>query len=478
MGRITTSDAIVSEAFQKAIIFHNLEEEILVLGTDLKADEATTVLRFIPFPSEPVVSLVEGNPFQRVSELMKEHEMVFLQFSKSGSSSALPVEVAFSAKIGAHDVTVICINEIAEFRSWVAGFLEGKGLVPGDDYQPVEHVASDYVKRDIKYFVFDLVEITPEAQFVEPIAYRFKSNELYYPLKTSNTFGGSGGIDLTIIAPRILCDTGPFSQALYIDRTEDIYESYPCLSSLSKKRPFSYPVRTSTTAELSRAEVRSIHAPARNFFDKKEAILMQLIRYYGEYDFDEDILIDISEAPRENIYKFEASDLYDPFAELNLGGLVERIEAIPPAIVDKDLVLKEACLKATLSAIEIEIERFEQRLIAAVEGPGDSGNVLTLEKRIDELLDAYEKYRKMRPADYLLPEKKTVKVKTTQPSQQDSVLELKGMSRSGPFYHAAGIEGNGYEVLKSDKTYRMTIYLVYPRDYPFPSNYVYIENFK
>ena len=32
MGRVTTSDAVVSEDSQKAIIFHNLEEEILILG--------------------------------------------------------------------------------------------------------------------------------------------------------------------------------------------------------------------------------------------------------------------------------------------------------------------------------------------------------------------------------------------------------------------------------------------------------------
>jgi len=331
MGRVTTSDAVVSEDFQNAIIFHNLEEEVLILGTELKADRTTTVLRFIPFPSEPTVTLVEGDPFERVSELMKEHEMVFLQFSKSGSSSAVPVEVVFSAKIGVHDVTVICINEAGKFKKWVEEFLEGKGLVPGDDYQEVEHVASDYVKRDIKYFVFDLVEITPEAQYVEPIAYRFKSKELYYPLKTSNTFGGSGGIDLIIMAPRILCDTGPFPKALYTGKKD----RSPCISSLSKKHPFSHAVQTSTTAELSRAEVKSIYAPAGNLFNKKESIFMQLIRYYGEYDFDDDILIDISRASKETIYEWNASDNDDPFSYNSMKELDKIIESLPSAAADE-----------------------------------------------------------------------------------------------------------------------------------------------
>jgi|APSaa5957512622_1039677.scaffolds.fasta_scaffold13903_2 hypothetical protein len=340
MGRITTSDVTVSEDAQKAIIFHNLEEEILILGTDLKADKETTILRFIPFPSEPTVKLAEGKPFDRVSELMKKHNMVFLEYSKSGSSSSVPVEVTFSAKIGAHDVTVVCINDIAEFRNWVAGFLKSKGLSFEGDNRNVEYIASDYVKRNIKYFVFDLVEITHEAQFVEPIAYRFKSKKLYYPLKTSNTFGGSGGIDLIIITPRVLCDIGPFSQALYItDKEKELarelareemaainpdYVSddwrysnrYDCLEPLS--------ARASTTTELLRADVKSIYAPAVSFFDKKGSILMQLLRYSGKYDFNEDILIDITNAPQENIFKSKGVDYsIDPSGDSYFDGLME-----------------------------------------------------------------------------------------------------------------------------------------------------------
>lgn len=56
MGRIYATDAQVSEESQKAIILHSLEEEVLILGTDLKADKKTSIIRFIPFPSEPVVS--------------------------------------------------------------------------------------------------------------------------------------------------------------------------------------------------------------------------------------------------------------------------------------------------------------------------------------------------------------------------------------------------------------------------------------
>lgn len=46
----------MSEDAQKAIILHNLEEEVLILGTDLKADKKTGIIRFIPAPTTLCVS--------------------------------------------------------------------------------------------------------------------------------------------------------------------------------------------------------------------------------------------------------------------------------------------------------------------------------------------------------------------------------------------------------------------------------------
>lgn len=115
MGRIRTTEARVEETAQKAIILHNLEEEVLILGTDLEADRETTILRFIPFPSEPQVSLPEGDPFAAVAELMRKHKLVFVSTSKGGDRSAEPVEIRMNARLGARDITVVKVNEI---QSW------------------------------------------------------------------------------------------------------------------------------------------------------------------------------------------------------------------------------------------------------------------------------------------------------------------------------------------------------------------------
>ena len=474
MGRITTTDVNVREDSQKAIILHNLDYEVLILGTDLVSDRKTKILRFIPFPSEPKVSLAEKDAFEQALKLIKRHKLAFMYHTKGGAPSATPVEMRFNARLGVHDVTVVKINEILEFGSWVREFLDGKGLPLGKDYREVEEVASDYVKRGFRYFVFDLVDVTPELHFVEPIAYRFKSKRLYYPLKTSNTFGGSGGIDLLIIAPGTLCD--PFGEALYITQKE-LYSLYPCMRALSKNGP--YHVRISTSAEISRVETESVYAPAGKFFHENGSVFMQLISYNGEYDFDDDILIDISKLPRE---AFDGGESLSIPGDTALRDLLKSMESPPSETKDKKddtrLMLEKTCIKATMAAIEMEIKRFEQKLKAAKSGPGDPGNVPFFEKRIEKLRAEHERYEKMRPLDYLMPKKKTVKGKVSDRYAQGSLLEINDMSRSGPFYHVAGIGRNNYHSLKPGRKYRMTIYLVYPRDYPFPSYYVYIQDFQ
>ncbi|MFN3921840.1 MAG: hypothetical protein ACK4K4_05525 [Caldimicrobium sp.] len=114
--------ANLNELSQKAIIFHNKKEEVLILGTELKADKEIGVLEFIPFPSEPQVSLSKGNPFEEVNKLLRLKRIMFEEFDgryRRGHAGVEfevePVEIRLSQKIGVHDVTVIKINNINGF---------------------------------------------------------------------------------------------------------------------------------------------------------------------------------------------------------------------------------------------------------------------------------------------------------------------------------------------------------------------------
>ncbi len=294
MGRIHTSEARVDETAQKAIILHNLEEEVLILGTDLEADRQTTILRFIPFPSEPQVSLAKGDPFTAIGELMKEHELVFVMTSKGGGGSAQPVEIRMNARLGAHDITVVEINEIQAFRQWVEARLANKSALQSEDFARVQEIASDYVSRNIRHFVFDVVEVTPETRFVEPIIYRFKSKELFYPLKTTNTFGGKGLIDLVVVAPGTLCDP-LLQEPLY---TENRFSPCCGICGIWPDGTWCWPF-VSTSEEVAKSELKSVYSGAEEFFKAHEAVFMQLVRYDGPFKFNDDVRIDISRAPRK-----------------------------------------------------------------------------------------------------------------------------------------------------------------------------------
>jgi hypothetical protein len=51
------------------------------------------------------------------------------------------------------------------------------------------------------------------------------------------------------------------------------------------------------------------------------------------------------------------------------------------------------------------------------------------------------------------------------PYDVGSLLAVEGTSRSGPFFHLTGVLGGDAAVLKPGQRYRLTMYLVYRREY-------------
>lgn len=297
MGQIHTTGAKVSEDGQKAIILHNMAEEVLILGTDLKADRKTGIVRFIPFPTEPRVSLAPAGAFESAARLMKTHKLEFLYASKAAGPETKGVELKLNKKLGAHDLTVLKVTDVSQFKSWVNGYFAKRGLPVKEAYPGVEAVVEDYVKRGILYFVLDYVDVATETRFIEPVMYRFASRELYYPLKTSNTFGGEGGIDLILITPRSLCEP-----------SLDAYShSGPAVLGLPKY------AEASTSDRVAATELEDIFPDAPRFFGKRN-LYVQMVRYRGKYLFQNDIMQD--PAKGEDIaYGYAAEGQGSPFHE-------------------------------------------------------------------------------------------------------------------------------------------------------------------
>jgi hypothetical protein len=496
-GQMWPSPVSISEPGQKAIIFNNGKEETLILGTEIASGDQTSILEFIPFPSEPTVSLAAGDPFGKISRLIAQKGLRFMEESK-GEGITSPVEVRFSGQIGLHDVTVVRIVDSTEFETWAKEFFRGKGIDVTNDLAAAYANAVDYMKRGFSYFVFDYVHLDATTQSIEPLVYKFASLMLYYPFKTSNIVGGEGGVDIILVLPGsigLMEDRSDFNSIRRIFGNNGEWS----LSSSSKVYP---------------GELDGILPETDSVFPKGP-VYIQALKFRGSYDFKDDLHLDISNiapfAYKHESYNPDYSGKYtegsysivEPYSGDELADVVAAYANgasrwyFDPLVLDlvknskdtgteassqaprvssnasSDIPLKTACLSATMRAIGMEIRMARIRLDAAKNGPGDSANIPVFEKQIADFGEELAHYAEMNPSKYSLPERKTVSFTVTGNYNFGSILELDDITRSGPFYHLAGIAGDDFSVLEKGHSYKLSIYLVYKRDYVLPTASVY-----
>jgi hypothetical protein len=142
-----------------------------------------------------------------------------------------------------------------------------------------------------------------------------------------------------------------------------------------------------------------------------------------------------------------------------------------------DAALKNACIGATLRAIGMELSSYFRRLEVARNGSGNPATIPALERRMEELKSDLARFATMSAEEYTLAERQPVSFSPTHPYRPGDILEVEGLTRSGPYYHIAGIEGDDFSALRAGERYALTMIPVYRRDYVLPSSvseYVYI----
>lgn len=299
MGSVYLSDVNLSERAQTAIIMHNYDEEILILGTWITANKQTQILRFIPFPSEPKVSVPEGDIYYELEKLLNKRKVFFQEFTKSGSD-IMEVEVRMSAKLSSHDITVIKINDAESFGMWATRFLkevDPKGNVNEETLEYIKKIANDYIHRGYKYFVFDIVTVTKDSEPVKPLIFRFKTDKLYYPLKTSNSIGGKGIIQLVLILPGSL--------GVWVDNLG--FYGYKELREAFGVAKLELGWNLSSSVKVSADELGHIYRDSQSFFHGIGHIYLQVFRVYSEYNFKSDFILDIRYIPTHKLVYVPAS---------------------------------------------------------------------------------------------------------------------------------------------------------------------------
>ena len=209
------SNVSVYEPGQKAIVAWNGTTEILILSTDVFANSVTKVLEILPLPSNPSkVELASFDSFTVIQELIWSHVPSILRSGFYGDGK--DVNIVFHEKIGMHDITIVEATDVSGLVEWIGNFLAANGISQNLSIEGFESVLSDYLLRAFRFFVLDLIELSPERKSAEPILYEFTTESLYYPLLITTPVGGDGLVQLFVVTDGILQDRyEPFEKGMY-----------------------------------------------------------------------------------------------------------------------------------------------------------------------------------------------------------------------------------------------------------------------
>jgi len=194
-----TSDVSVYEPGQKAILAWSGHEEVMILSTDVASSQETLVVEILPLPSKPIVEAASFQSFEEIQHLIWNEGLNMFMYDTEGKARSGSVEVVFHEQIGAHNITVVTASVTSELGSWMENFLEDSGVEYEVSLGSFESVIEDYMDRGFRYYVLDLITVSPEEKSVDPILYKFNSDFLYYPLVITSPVGGDTEITLFIL---------------------------------------------------------------------------------------------------------------------------------------------------------------------------------------------------------------------------------------------------------------------------------------
>ncbi|HUV38903.1 MAG TPA: DUF2330 domain-containing protein [Planctomycetota bacterium] len=284
LRKVTVTQAVtVSEPAQRAIIAHNGEREVLILQTDVRASAETKVMEFMPLPAKPTVSLASKECFRHLQDVLRAHRIRYVWTGWESADAAgrgVPgkgekwreeqnVTVVVEQHLGPHEVTVVEVKDADDFVKWVENFCRDRDLGVPVFAKDLREIVTDYLKRDFRFFAFDVITMSPETRTVAPLVYEFQSFRLYYPLKVTNLYGGRGTIELFLILPR-----GVYPGEQSVADTEG--------AALLRASMWS------TEGVPDDDELRSLHKSVATLMEDDDPVL-RATRYDGPLTFTEDL---------------------------------------------------------------------------------------------------------------------------------------------------------------------------------------------
>lgn len=290
-GAIITEHVDLQEPAQRAIIAHNGTWEVMILQTDVKSDKPTKVVEFMPLPSIPEVSIVQDTCFDNLQKIIDRHNLQYIvEFANrsidGSSEKSERIKIVAKHEIGPHNVTVVKIDDVNEFESWVRNFFKDNSLGQPILLSELKKTVEDYFQRSFHFLAFDVIDIPRGQKTVAPLAYQFKCDHIYYPLKVTNLYGGKGKVEIFYVlnpwCDPNACGPDPF----------DFYSQ----EKAAKKWIFTRKVA------ITPKELATLHPAINKLFQDANAYLFAT-KFDGELRFNDDIWLKMQYASPTYISK-------------------------------------------------------------------------------------------------------------------------------------------------------------------------------
>jgi hypothetical protein len=185
-GMLPLFETWLHQSSQNAIVAWNGNEEILILSTNVKSEINGTAIQILPLPSYPEIKEGNESSFHKIAEIVGN---VYYKTAPEGigfTGGGGGIEILFTTQIGVHNLTVVKVNDSADFTNFLRDMLEERNQTLIEKFDALfpnfENIAEKYVQQNITYFVVDDIETKEDTRTVQPIIYRFNTSYLYYPM--------------------------------------------------------------------------------------------------------------------------------------------------------------------------------------------------------------------------------------------------------------------------------------------------------
>ncbi len=208
---IPVVDFQVYEPGQNAIVCWNGNIERLYLSINIWGTGETEGIHFVPFPSEPDVSLGNATIFSNITNVFEDrlkHDASWdYRTGDSGEQSNGAggpddgISIILEESLGVHDVLVIKVNSVADLKTGINDMLDRLDMEIEVWPEKLEGVIENYVARGFPYFALDRFPIGTVQTSIDPLIYEFETDEPVFPLEISSILNGTSRIQLGLIVP-------------------------------------------------------------------------------------------------------------------------------------------------------------------------------------------------------------------------------------------------------------------------------------